>query len=392
MKSFKVFACACLLAAGVSQAAPAQEPPLSQAAVSALRNHARDRIVETLEGLVVRPTEREVLLEDAKRISRRLDEAALRSIAAGEELDLRNVTAPALGSALTDLVFVPLAPCRIIDTRLAGGALAPGVPRDFQVAGTTEFGAQGGNLGGCGVPPGAAEPNAAAVVVNFIAVGPAGPGNLVAWAHGQPKPLASVINYSNVPGLNIANGVVVPIAGTNTVPADLSIQADVSGTHVVADVTGYFTRFNIDQFADNQKSITVVSEGGGVDLSDGACTAVSSCTITAEASGQVIIRAWAKVSINHATTPGGDRVAVGVKNVDPEICSNNDHSINATDFEVPESHGDDSDVDTTLSHKRIYAQTPGTRTYWINARMITGAGSGDVIEGTRMICTFIPNG
>ena len=389
MKSFKTFACACLLAAGVSGAA-AEELP--EAAVAALRNHAQDRIVEMLERLVVRPTDPETVLEDAKRIASRLDEAALRSIAAGEEVDLQNVTAPALGSSTTDLVFVPLAPCRIIDTRLAGGALAAGVPRDFQVAGTTEFGAQGGTLGGCGVPAGAAEPNAAAVVVNFIAVGPSGPGNLVAWAYGQPKPLASVINYSNVPGLNIANGVIVPIAGTNTVPADLRIQADVSATHVVADVTGYFTRFNMDQFADNQKSITVVSEGGNVDLSAGACTVVNSCTITAESTGQVIIRAWAQISIDHGTNIGGDRIAVGVKNIDPEICSNNDHSINATDFEVPDALPADPDVDTTLSHKRIYVQSPGTRTYSINARMITGASAGDGIDSSRMICTFIPNG
>lgn len=392
MKRFKTFACAFLL---VSGAVAAEELPKS--AVAALRNHAQDRIVEMLDRLAVRPIEREIVLEDAKRIARRLDEATLRSIAAGEDVEsavgnLQNVTAPALGSSLTDLVFVPLAPCRIIDTRLAGGALAAGVPRDFQVAGTTEFGAQGGTLGGCGVPAGSAEPNAAAVVVNFIAVGPAGPGNLVAWAYGQPKPLASVINYSNVPGLNIANGVIVPIAGTNTVPADLRLQADVSGTHVVADVTGYFTRFNIDQFADNQKSITVVSEGGGVDLSAGACTVVNSCTITAESPGQVIIRAWSQISINHGTNIGGDRIAVGVKNVDPEVCSNNDHSINATDFEVPDSLAADADVDTTLSHKRIYTQTPGTRTYYINARMITGAGSGDAIDNSRMICTFIPNG
>lgn len=387
MKSIKIFACACLLAAGVSQAAE-----LPQAAVAALRNHAKDRIVEMLERLAVRPTDPETILEDAKRIASRLDEAALRSIAAGEEVDLRSAAAPALGSSTTDLVFVPLAPCRIIDTRLAGGALAAGVPRDFQVAGTTEFGAQGGTQGGCGVPAGSAEPNAPAVVVNFIAVGPSGPGNLVAWAYGEPKPNASVINYSNVPGLNIANGVVVPIAGTNLVPADLRIQADVSGTHVVADVTGYFTRFNIDQFSDTQKSITVVSEGGAVDLSAGACTVVNSCTITAESSGQVIVRAWSQISLNHGTNIGGDRIAVGVKNVDPDICSNNDHSINATDFEVPDSLPADPDVDTTLSHKRIYVQTPGTRTYSINARMITGASAGDAIDSSRMICTFIPNG
>lgn len=303
------------------------------------------------------------------------------------------VTASALGSSLTDLVFVPLAPCRIIDTRLgSAGPLAAGETRDFQVAGVTEFPPQGGNQGGCGVPAGSAEPNAPAVVINFVAVGPAGPGNLTAWAWGQPQPNTGVINYSNVPGLNIANGVIVSIAGTNLVPADLRIRAGSAATHVVADVTGYFTRFPMDEFATTEKSITVVSDGGAVDLSSGECTVVNQCTITAGTSGQVIVRTWAQVSINHAITPGGDRIAVGVKNIDPEICSNNDQSINATDFEVPEPHGADPDVETTLSHKRIYAQT-GTspKTYYINARMITGAGAGDTIENSRMICTFIPD-
>ncbi|HWM90321.1 MAG TPA: hypothetical protein VN493_06100 [Thermoanaerobaculia bacterium] len=400
MKSLKIVACACvmmglMMAVGVKGSA---QQSLSASAVSALRNHAKDRIVEMLERRAVRPIDPGIVADDARRIASRLNEAQLRAIAAGEneervlqEATLRNAAAPALGSSLSDLVFVPLAPCRIIDTRIAGGALAAGEIRDFQVAGVTEFGPQGGTLGGCGVPPGSAEPSAPAVVVNFVAVGPAGPGNLVAWAWGQPQPNASVINYSNVTGLNVANGVVVPIAGTNLVPADLKIRASSAATHVVADVTGYFTRFNIEQFTNTEKSITVVSDGGVVDLSDGACTLVNSCTITAAAQGQVIVRTWSQVSINHGTNVGGDRVAVGVKNADPTVCSNNDQSINATDFEVPDSLPADSDVDTTLSHKRIFIQGTGTRTYYINGRMITGASTGDRVDNSRMICTFIPD-
>jgi hypothetical protein len=404
MKSLRILACACLAAVGVSVAAGA-EPPVRPAlpadAVAALRSYAQDRIVEFLERRAVRPAEPGIVAADARRIASRLDEAKLRSIAAGggigdvetvlEETALRNAVAPALGDSLSDLVFVPLAPCRIIDTRVAGGALAQGEVRDFQVAGVTEFGPQGGTIGGCGVPAGSAEPSAPAVVVNFVAVGPAGPGDLVAWAWGQPRPNASAINYSNVPGLNIANGVVVPIAGTSLVPADLQIKAESAGTHVVADVTGYFTRFNIGQFESNQKSITVVSDGGSVDLSSGACTEVNSCTITSSAPGQVIVRTWSQVSLEHGTNVGGDRIAVGVKNVDPTVCSNNDQSINASDFEVPDSLPADPDVDTTVSHKRIFSQSGGTRTYYINARMITGAGANDRVENSRMICTFIPD-
>ena len=33
-------------------------------------------------------------------------------------------------SAAADLVFTPLTPCRIIDTRVVGGPIVPGLPRD----------------------------------------------------------------------------------------------------------------------------------------------------------------------------------------------------------------------------------------------------------------------
>lgn len=405
MKSWKL-ACAYLgVAFGALGAVGAEgsikEDILSSSAAAALRTYAQSHIAEVLERRAVRQIDPGIIASDARRLASRLDEAQLREIAAGgdvaeivnEATQVRSAVAPALGSSTSDLVFVPLAPCRIIDTRVAGGRLQPGVVRDFQVAGIFEFQAQGGTMGGCGVPAGSATPNAPAVVINFIAVNPSGAGNLRAWAWGQPIPNASVLNYASVSGLNIANGVVVPIAGTNVVPADLHIQADVSGTDVVADVMGYFTRFTIESFSATEKSITVLSDGGNVDLSPGLCTEVSSCTITAGAPGRVIVRAWTQVKINHITNPGGggDRIAMGVKDNNPTNCTNGDQSINATDFEVPDSLPADPDVDTTLSHKRIFDQGKGTKTYYINARMVTGADAGDAIQNSRMICTFIPN-
>lgn len=38
-----------------------------------------------------------------------------------------------LGETTNDLVFVPITPCRIIDTRLAGGQIAAGTTRAFDV-------------------------------------------------------------------------------------------------------------------------------------------------------------------------------------------------------------------------------------------------------------------
>jgi hypothetical protein len=155
---------------------------------------------------------------------------ALASGAAGQPAE-DNQTA-ALGEPGVELVFTPLAPCRIIDTRSAGGPIAAGTTRDFDVAGALS--GQGG-APDCGGPEG----RATAVAVNLVAVNPAGAGNLRAWAFGQPVPTASVINYGSG---NIANAVVLPIcnpaAGTCT--RDFTVRADASATQLVADVVGYF--------------------------------------------------------------------------------------------------------------------------------------------------------
>jgi hypothetical protein len=365
---------------------------------AALRTLAGSRIQEMVEKRAVRPVDPAAVAEEARRIARRLSDEQLRALAADESVETVEetigpslITAAALGAASTDLTFVPLPPCRIIDTRSGGGILAAGETRHFQVAGLTEFGPQGGTLGGCGVPPGGAEPVAPAVMINLVAVDPTGKGNLAAWAFGQPEPLASSINFQRSINMNIANGLIVPIAGTTGVQADLSIKANFSAAHIVADVTGYFTRFPIEQFEATQKTITEVVNGGVVDLSAGLCTAVSSCTITSGATGKVIVRAWTQIQLDHGTNVGGDRIAMGVKNADPTNCTNNDQSINATDYEVPDALPAENDIDWTLSHKRIFAHGKGTRTYWINARMITGASAGDLIQSSRMICTFIPD-
>ncbi len=143
---------------------------------------------------------------------------------------------PALGDSAADLVYTPVPPCRIIDTRLAGGPIVPGTPRTFHVTGTTGFDTQGGHAGGCGIPAGAT-----GAMLNFVAVSPAGPGDLRAWPFGEAVPLASIINYAAVSGLNLANGAVVRLCdpAATTCTFDLSVQADVSAADLVVDVMGF---------------------------------------------------------------------------------------------------------------------------------------------------------
>jgi hypothetical protein len=96
------------------------------------------------------------------------------------------------------------------------------------------------------------------VVFNFVAVSPQGAGNLRAWPADQMAPNASVLNYAQVTGLNIANGLVVGVR-QDTEGNDISIRADVSGTHVVVDVVGYFAPLAIGP---NDLPVVPISRGG----------------------------------------------------------------------------------------------------------------------------------
>ena len=70
-----------------------------------------------------------------------------------------------LGDTGADLIYTPVAPCRIIDTREpgAGGPILGNTTRDFMVTGTTGFESQGGHAGGCGIPE-----DATSVMINPV--------------------------------------------------------------------------------------------------------------------------------------------------------------------------------------------------------------------------------
>lgn len=159
------------------------------------------------------------------------------------------------GASQNDLVYTPVFPCRVIDTRVpgAGGPLLSGVQRDFDVVGVG-FAGQGGVAGSCGIPFGPAT----AVVINFVAVNAFGAGNLRVWPFGGAVPNASIINYS--PVQNIANGVVVQICdpAVSACGKDISVIADVNGTQLVADVLGFFQNFKPDTFRRNTNTFVTI--------------------------------------------------------------------------------------------------------------------------------------
>jgi hypothetical protein len=148
-----------------------------------------------------------------------------------------------------NLLYTSVQPCRVIDTRLsAGGALIHGVAQAFNIVGSQNglyFAAQGGKNGGCGLPDFDTDglPQVQAVMFNFVAVGASGAGDIIAWPSDQSPPNASILNYANSAALgflNIANGIAVPVR-QNSQGADVTFLAQVSDTHLVADVVGYFS-------------------------------------------------------------------------------------------------------------------------------------------------------
>jgi hypothetical protein len=210
------------------------------------------------------------------------------------------------GVAQTGSVFVPVAPCRIVDTRVAGGPLVPGTPRSFVVAGSnaTLFGAQGGNTSGCSVPAG----TATAAFVNVVAASPAGPGNLQAWVYSTPPtapPVSSIINYS---APNVANGVTLPLCdpAATTCAYDVLVQANNSSVQVVADVLGYFRA---------APTSFVVTGGSGASVSIGtSCTHYSGALVgvNAPAPGKVLVEATVQVEIEHTQgAPKAVTLAIG---------------------------------------------------------------------------------
>jgi hypothetical protein len=384
--------------------------PEEQEARVARRAEAQRLVAQWIARQVVRPVGQEAIQADAKRIVASLPEERVAALlesgdparilaraqkggaaaTAASKSGLRNVSAAALGDSGSDLLFVPVTPCRIIDTRF-GSAIAAGEIRSFEVVGDQNFGSQGGNPAGCGIPQGATAPIARSVVINFVAVGPAGPGHLEAWEFGQPPPTASVINYANVPGLNIANGVVVPIAGVATADKDLNIRANINATHVVADVTGYFTRFPTEVFQGSLKSTVLQNDvtSSPIDLGDGACHQLNTCTVTADSNGTVIVEAWGQAVVSHSSGTQ-DRMELSVETASPVVC--NQTGPNVAVYEVSSALGSNPDVDYVITLGRAYAQSSGTTsTYRLSGHMTSGANTNDKVENSRLICTFIPD-
>ncbi len=158
-----------------------------------------------------------------------------------------------LGSTSFDQVFIPITPCRVVDSRNLLGPILAGFARNYQFYASStsvDFGTtQGGAAGAAGtVCPGTVSPNGgapSAAVVTVTVVGPTAAGNFVMWGGASPAPNVSVLNW-NKPGDIAANTTVVPAGGRTGVGPGGTIQ-DFAVTYngptgqgqVIVDVVGY---------------------------------------------------------------------------------------------------------------------------------------------------------
>ncbi len=153
-------------------------------------------------------------------------------------------SAAAVPAVPPDVLFHPLTPVRILDTRAAtkvgpfGTPWGQGESRDISVGGTN------------GVPPGAD-----AVVLNVTATGPSAASFLKLFPAGQPRPAASNLNW--VTGQTIANAVTVKLGAGGKLTGYNSKGA----VDVIVDVVGYyddggagFTAVNPTRIVDSRAS------------------------------------------------------------------------------------------------------------------------------------------
>lgn len=159
------------------------------------------------------------------------------ALAVGSGANGNSTTPAAVPAAATapltlENVFVPIAPCRIIDTRSGGGQFAANATRSFLIRGTSGFPAQGGAATGCGIPEGAT-----AVMVSVSSVTIGGTGYFRAGPYGSAALNGTIAHYQPGP-ITTTGGTMTlgPAAGAY----DISIKAYDAPAGIVVDVTGYF--------------------------------------------------------------------------------------------------------------------------------------------------------
>jgi hypothetical protein len=146
-------------------------------------------------------------------------------------------------------VFHSVDGCVLFDTRVAGGALEAREERTFHVVGSaSDFVAQGGTAGGCGIPGfSGGQPVATAALINLTAIKVTGVGSLRVWPTDAAQPPTELVTFQKMtPQLNISNASVIAVR-QDVEGADITIRANSAGVHVRGTVSGFFTELEAEE-------------------------------------------------------------------------------------------------------------------------------------------------
>jgi hypothetical protein len=187
-----------------------------------------------------------------------------------------------LGDTTTDLVFVPITPCRIADTRLAGGQIAANSVRSFDVTAVADYSFQGGDASNCSGAGSAG--SFAAAAFNFTVVTPTAAGYITAFPFLATQPLAATVNYT---AGDIRGNFAIVKLDQGASASELSVYS-FAQTHLVIDMVGYFinpeataptctevTSAGIDILAGNFGSQTTAACPTGSQIMSGGCSSSS---------------------------------------------------------------------------------------------------------------------
>ena len=137
------------------------------------------------------------------------------------------------GDLSRDLVYTPVTPCRIADTRnVAAGAIAANSTRQFVAFGVSNFTSQGGSATNCGTNP----LTATAVMIVATAITPSAAGYATLYPFGTSQPTATSMQFAA--GAIVVNTLAVQVPNPLS-SFDMTVFTSAQ-SHFVFDIVGYF--------------------------------------------------------------------------------------------------------------------------------------------------------
>ena len=137
------------------------------------------------------------------------------------------------GDLSRDLVYTPVTPCRIADTRnVAAGAIAANSTRQFVAFGVSNFTSQGGSATNCGTNP----LTATAVMIVATAITPSVAGYATLYPFGTSQPTATSMQFAA--GAIVVNTLAVQVPNPLS-SFDMTVFTSAQ-SHFVIDIVGYF--------------------------------------------------------------------------------------------------------------------------------------------------------